>query len=120
LHLSDVDAVTKIVGHRNRVAATVASGATVRLGNQSAFATINGVIETTPQVFVRSLARGPYLTRSDVDTQRRVAVLGASVAEHLFAGRDAVGQQITIAGVRFRVVGVFASLGQSLAIDRDD
>jgi putative ABC transport system permease protein len=120
LDLSDVDAVAKIVGDRNRVAASVASGETVRLGSQSTFATINGVIETTPQVFVRDLARGSYLTRSDVDTQRRVAVLGATVAQRLFAGRDAIGQQINIAGVRFRVVGVFASLGQSLGIDRDN
>src|SRR5690242_19118490 len=90
LDLDDVDAVAKIVGDRNRVAATVASGETVRSGNLSTFATVNGVIETTPNVFVRSLARGTYLTRSDVDTQRRVAVLGAGVANRLFAGRDAV------------------------------
>jgi putative ABC transport system permease protein len=120
LNLADVDAVAKIVGDRNRVAATVASGETVRSGNISTFATINGVIETTPQVFVRRLARGTYLSRSDVDTQRRVAVLGATVARNLFGDRDAVGQQFTIAGVRFRVVGVFASLGQSLGIDRDN
>jgi putative ABC transport system permease protein len=120
LDLSDVDAVTKIVGSRSRVAATVASGETVRAGNLTTFTTINGVIETTPQVFVRGLARGTYLTRSDVDTQRRVAVLGASVADKLFAGREAVGQQVTIAGVRFRVIGVFAALGQSLGIDRDN
>ena len=31
-----------------------------------------------------------------------------------------MGQQITIAGVRFRVIGVFAPLGQSLGVDRDD
>src|SRR5262249_26327052 len=64
LDLSDVDAVTKIVGDRSRIAATVASGETVRSGNRSMFTTINGVIETTPQVFVRSLSRGAYLSRS--------------------------------------------------------
>jgi putative ABC transport system permease protein len=120
MDLSDVDAVSKIVGDRNRVAVTVASGETVAAGNVDTFATINGVIETTPQVFVRSLARGTYLSRSDVDTQRRVAVLGWSVAKTLFGDRDAVGQQITIAGVRFRVIGVFAQLGQSLGVDRDN
>ncbi|GAA2618949.1 ABC transporter permease [Dactylosporangium fulvum] len=119
MDLSDVDAVSKIVGDRNRVAVSVASGETVAAGNVDTFATINGVIETTPQVFVRSLARGTYLSRSDVDTQRRVAVLGWSVAHALFGDRDAVGQQVTIAGVRFRVIGVFAQLGQSLGIDRD-
>ncbi|GGM70447.1 ABC transporter permease [Dactylosporangium sucinum] len=120
LDLSDVDAVSKIVGDRSRVAVTVASGETVAAGTADTFATINGVIETTPQVFVRHLARGTYLSRSDVDTQRRVAVLGWSVAHALFADRDAVGQQITIAGVRFRVIGVFEQLGQSLGIDRDN
>jgi putative ABC transport system permease protein len=120
LDLSDVDAVAKIVGSRDRVAATVASGETVRAGNLSTFGTINGVTESTPSVFVRSLARGTYLARSDVDTQRRVAVLGWGVAHALFNGRDAVGQQVSIAGVRFRVIGVFASLGQSLGIDRDN
>src|SRR3954447_24792402 len=120
MDLTDVDAVSKIVGDRSRVAVSVASGETVAAGNAETFASINGVIETTPNVFVRHLARGTYLTRSDVDTQRRVAVLGWSVARKLFGDRDAVGQQLTIAGVRFRVIGVFEQLGQSLGIDRDN
>jgi putative ABC transport system permease protein len=119
LTLSDVDAVTRLVGDRSRIAATVTSGETVRAGTREKFSTVDGVLETTPRVFVRSLARGHYLTRSDVDTARRVAVLGAAVARSLFPDRDPVGQQVTIAGVRFRVVGVFADLGQSLGVDRD-
>jgi putative ABC transport system permease protein len=120
MSLSDVDAVSRVVGDRSRVAVTVASGETVRAGTQTRFTTVNGVLETTPTVFVRSIGRGGYLTRSDVDTARRVAVLGSSVAKQLFGDRDPVGQQITIAGVRFRVVGVFTPLGQSLGVDRDD
>jgi putative ABC transport system permease protein len=119
LTLSDVDAVAKIVGDRNRVAATVTSGETVRTGDKSTFATIDGVVETTRDVFVRGMSRGTYLTRSDVDTDRRVAVLGSGVAQRIFGDRDAIGQQITIAGVRFRVIGVFSPLGQSLGLDRD-
>jgi putative ABC transport system permease protein len=119
LQLSDVDAVSRIVGDRNRVAATVSSGETVRAGTTQKFASVLGVTDTTPKVFVRSLARGAYLTRADVDTNRRVAVLGAGVAKSLFGDRDAIGQQMTIAGVRFRVIGVFAPLGQSLGVDRD-
>jgi putative ABC transport system permease protein len=118
--LSDVDAITRLVGDRSRVAATVTSGETVRAGTRSRFSSVDGVLETTPKVFVRSLARGSYLTRSDVDTSRRVAVLGAAVARGLFPDRDPVGQQVAIAGVRFRVVGVFATLGQSLGVNRDE
>jgi putative ABC transport system permease protein len=120
LQLSDVDAVSRIVGDRERVAPTVSSGETVRAGTSQRFTSVLGVLDTTPRVFVRSLGRGSYLTRADVDTSRRVAVLGASVARALFGDREAVGQQITIAGVRFRVIGVFASLGQSLGVDRDN
>jgi putative ABC transport system permease protein len=120
LSLSDVDAVARIVGDRSRVAVSVTSGETVRAGTKAKFTSVNGVLETTPQVFVRSLARGSYLTRTDIDTQRRVAVLGYSVAKELFGDREPVGQQVSIAGVRFRVVGVFASIGQSLGVDRDN
>jgi putative ABC transport system permease protein len=119
LQLSDVDAVSRIVGDRTRVAATVSSGETVRAGTTQEFTSVLGVTDTTPNVFIRSLARGAYLTRADVDTNRRVAVLGAAVAKSLFGDRDAIGQQMTIAGVRFRVIGVFAPLGQSLGVNRD-
>lgn len=118
--LDDVEAVSRVVGDRSRVAVTVNSGETVRAGNRSRFTSVLGVLETTPQVFVRSLGRGTYLSRTDVDTARRVAVLGATVARELFGERDPVGRQISVAGVRFRVVGVFAPLGQSLGVDRDD
>jgi putative ABC transport system permease protein len=120
LTLSDVDAVSRVVGDPGRVAVTVTSGATARAGNRSDFTTVQGVLETTPSVFTRSVARGRYLTGADVDTSRRVAVLGASVARALFPDRDPLGQQVALAGVRFRVIGVFAPLGQSLGVDRDD
>jgi putative ABC transport system permease protein len=120
LRLDDVDAVTKLVGDRSRVAVATTSGETVRAGTHQRFASVTGVLETTPKVFVRSLARGSYLTRSDVETGRRVAVLGSAVATGLFGQRDAVGAQVNIAGVRFRVVGVLAPLGQSLGVDRDN
>lgn len=117
--LDDVDAVTRVVGDRSRVAVTISSGETVRAGSRSAYASMQGVLETTPSVFVRRLDRGTYLTRTDVSTGRRVAVLGAGTARQLFGDRDPIGRQITIGGVRFRVIGTFEQLGQSLGVDRD-
>jgi putative ABC transport system permease protein len=118
--LSDVDAVARIAGGRENVAATLSSGEEVRAGTATRFSSVLGVTESTPNVFVRTLAHGSYLSRSDVDTGRRVAVLGYGVARALFGDRDPVGQQMDVAGVRFRVVGEFAQLGQSLGVDRDD
>ena len=113
LTLSDVDSVARVVGDRQRVAATVTSGETLRAGNNEYFATVQGTTETVPDVFVRPVARGELLRRSDVDTRRRVVVLGAGVAERLFGDRDPIGRQLSIAGVRFRVVGVLERAGTS-------
>jgi len=119
LQLADVQEVARLVGDRNRVAASLSSGELVRAGTHRSFSTVQGVTETTDQVFDRRVLRGVYLSRSDVDTRRRVAVLGASTAAQLFADRDPIGRQITIAGVRFRVVGLLAAQGKSLGVDQD-
>jgi len=119
LQLSDVDEVARLVGDRNRVAASLSSGEQIRAGTSRSFSTVQGVTETTDKVFDRHVVRGAYLSRSDVDTRRRVAVLGSSTAAQLFGERDPIGRQVTIAGVRFRVIGIFASSGKSLGVDQD-
>jgi putative ABC transport system permease protein len=120
INLSDVDAVARVVGDRDRVTASVTSGETVRVGMKSTYTTVRGVLNNSMKVFVRGMAHGEYLSKVDVAAARRVAVLGSAVAQSLFGDRDPVGAQISIAGVRFRVIGLFAPLGQSLGVDRDD
>lgn len=119
LTLDDVDLLGRVVGDRDRVAVSIASGETVRLGSRQAFATVNGVNENVPNVFDRVVARGDYLSATDVDTRRRVAVLGSSIARKIFRDVDPLGRQISIAGVRFRVIGVFEKVGSTFGVDRD-
>ena len=119
LKLEDVDFLGRVVGNRESVATTVSSGEEVRVGSRTAFVTVNGTNENVPQVFDRPLARGRYLSRADVDTRRRVTVLGSQVARDLFGDRDPLGRQITVAGVRFRVIGVFAEVGSTFGVSRD-
>ena len=96
--MADVDTVARIAGGRDRLTATLSSGETVRAGVNSKFTSVLGVLETTPTVFTRALAQGTYVSRSDVDTGRRVAVLGYGVAQKLFGDRDPVGLQMDVAG----------------------
>ena len=119
LQLSDVEDVGRMVGDRSRVAASVTSGEIVRAGTRNQFVTVQGVTENTVSVFSRRVARGGYLSRSDVDTRRRVAVLGSSTAARLFGERDPIGRQVTIAGVRFRVTCVLTRQGSALGVDQD-
>ncbi|MBA2555698.1 MAG: ABC transporter permease [Geodermatophilaceae bacterium] len=119
LSLDDVDLLGRVVGDDRRVAVSVASGETVGVGRQETFVTVNGVNENVPNVFDRPLARGEYITGADVDTRRRVAVLGSTVVRRVFGDVDPLGRQVTIAGVRFRVIGVFAEVGSTFGVDRD-
>jgi putative ABC transport system permease protein len=92
---------------------TLSSGETVRFGSNEAFATVNGTNPAVPRVFARPVARGEYLRDSDVDTRRRVAVVGAGLVDVLFEGADPLGRTISLGGVRFRVIGVFEEVGSS-------
>jgi putative ABC transport system permease protein len=119
LTLQDIELLGRVTGDPRRVAVEVSSGETVRVGQRASFVTVDGVNENVPNVFDRPLARGDYITAADVDTRRRVAVLGASVAARLFPDLDPLGRQVTVAGVRFRVVGVFQRVGSTFGVDRD-
>ena len=119
LTLDDVDLLGRVVGDSRRVAVSVASGENVGVGRRETFVTVNGVNENVPNVFDRPLARGEYITASDVATRRRVAVMGATSVRRVFGDVDPLGRQVSIAGVRFRVIGVFAKVGSTFGVDRD-
>jgi putative ABC transport system permease protein len=120
LQLSDVELLERVVGRPRSVTTTVSSGEPVRVGGREVFATINGTNESTPYVFDRPLARGQYFRATDVDTRRRVAVLGSAVADQLFGDIDPIGRQVSIGGVRFRVLGVFTETGSTFGVSRDE
>ncbi|MCC5576631.1 ABC transporter permease [Microtetraspora sp. AC03309] len=119
LDLSDVAYVRRVVGDPSRVTVAVNSGEPVRVGRNEVFATLTGTDENVPGVFDRPLRRGRYLSETDVDTRRRVAVLGSEVAAKLFGDVDPIGRQVTVAGVRFRVVGLYETVGATFGVARD-
>ena len=119
LQLEDVEYLGRVIGNPEAVATTVSSGETVSVGSTEVFSTIAGTNENIPNVFTRPVARGEYLTATDVDTRRRVAVLGSGVSDELFGDLEPLGRQITIAGVRFRVIGVFEEVGSAFGVSRD-
>ena len=49
---------------------------------------------------------GRWLNSSDVVERRRVVFIGGRVREQLFGGRPVIGEQVSIAGMRFNVIGV--------------
>jgi putative ABC transport system permease protein len=120
LSLDDEEAISRIVGDPTRVTTTTTSGEQVRAGSAEAFVTVQGVDADYVTVFDRELVGGSFFTDGDVDTRRRVVVLGSEVAAELFGTIDPVGRQVSVAGVRFQVVGVFAERGSTFGVSQDD
>lgn len=119
LDLTDVAYVRRVVGDPAKVTVAVNSGESVRVGRTEVFATVTGTDQYMPNIFDRPLRRGRYLSSTDVDTRRRVAVLGSEVADKLFRDVDPIGRQITVAGVRFRVIGLYEPVGATFGVARD-
>jgi putative ABC transport system permease protein len=66
------------------------------------------------------IAEGASFTNEDVAKHQRVAVIGQTVVQELFAGQSAVGQNIKVNGSNFEVVGVLASKGSNGTTNEDD
>ncbi|RSN01245.1 permease [Nonomuraea sp. WAC 01424] len=119
LGLDDVAYVRRVVGDPGRVTVSLQSGETVRVGRVESFVTVVGTDQNLVNIFDRPLEKGRPLSETDVVTRRRVAVLGSEVADKLFGDLDPIGRQVTISGARFRVVGVYGTLGQTFGLSRD-
>ncbi|SEG74669.1 putative ABC transport system permease protein [Nonomuraea solani] len=119
LGLADVAYVRRVVGDPSKVTVSLQSGETVRVGRTEAFVTVIGTDQNLVNIFDRPIAKGRPLSETDVDTRRRVAVLGSEVADRLFGDLDPIGRQVTVSGARFRVVGVYTTVGQTFGLTRD-
>jgi putative ABC transport system permease protein len=117
--VADVEDLDRRLGGSALVSGNLASGETVRAGTVASFASVIGVTADFDEVLNRPVARGEFLTESDVLTGRRVAVLGASAADGLFPDADPIGRFVTIGGLRYRVIGEVERMGASLGVDRD-
>lgn len=87
--------------------ATKQSAVKIAGGSERMF--VNGVWPDYGHWMNRKIALGRGLTEDDERRRSTVAVVGATLGSKLFGGADPVGRDITVEGVRFRVVGVQAS-----------
>src|SRR5881396_1515198 len=69
-------------------------------------AAIRGVCPEYGEMRNEVPSEGRWISTSDEIERRRVCFMGGRIREQLFSGRPAVGEFVTIAGVRFEVIGV--------------
>ena len=104
-------------------ASPVVNASSVKLVFDSSSYEPSSFIGTTPSYLTAhsyKLAQGKSFTSAEVNSHKRVAVVGQTVAEELFAGQSAVGQIMKVDGANFEIVGVLAAKGSNGASNQDD
>jgi putative ABC transport system permease protein len=89
-------------------------------GDQNTTTTILGTTQDYPTVRAYQVWQGRFLTDTSVEQALRVAVLGATTADDLGLGADAIGSEISIGGIPFEVVGILQAKGTTSATSADD
>lgn len=118
---SDIEKIEKEATLIKAVSPIVRTGGQVIGGGNNWSTTIFGVSEDYFEIRNWELEYGEFFTDRDVKTNRKVALLGKTVANQLFPDQDAVGQKIRIRNVPFLVIGILKEKGQSgMGVDQDD
>lgn len=80
---------------------------------------VSGVYPDEFKIRRPNLLAGRFLNAFDIQERRKVAVIGTRVKEMLFGTGDAIGKEISIYGIHFRVVGVSEPAGLNNNAERE-
>lgn len=118
--LSDVQALERRALNLEAVSGLVLSTAQVRNDESIANITILGVGEQFPKILNLLPAEGLFFQKEEVDTGRRVIVLGAKTAQKLFGDEPPLGKSVKVNQTPFKVICVLAGMGNKLGLDLDE
>lgn len=79
-----------------------------------------GVTSYYEDVHSQYVARGRFITETDLRERANIAVAGKDLVNALFPNEEPIGKEIKIGGRVFRVVGVMGDLGSIFGQSRDN
>jgi putative ABC transport system permease protein len=103
-----------------RVVPELVSSATVSTKRAAQVLPITGTDSGWPSISNRGITQGLNFTQNDVQSRRRVAVIGPKLASKMFPGESAVGKQLRIGTTNYEVIGVFVKRGGGILGDQDN
>ncbi|MBN1571029.1 MAG: ABC transporter permease [Acidobacteria bacterium] len=113
LDLSDVDAIRETVPLVGAISPEImGNGITAVRGYRSHTLMVRAVRSSYGRIRNQTMATGRWLSPDDEVQKQRVVVLGAKAAEKLFGEMQPEGEEISLRGIRFIVVGVLKSKTQ--------
>jgi len=117
----DVELIKKDSRLVNAVTPIVQSGGQVIAGGNNWNTEIIGVSSDYFKIRNWALKNGNYFTDVDIKINRKVAILGSTIAEEVFPNQDPTGKTIRIRNIPFKVIGVLEDKGQAgMGRDQDD
>lgn len=119
LTLEDAQAIGELESV-DSVAPELSTSLFVEAGDESTTTTVIGTTAAYPTVRAYDVWQGTFLTDVSVDRDLRVAVLGATTAGDLGLAAADLGDEISIAGIPFKVIGILQAKGGSGFQDPDD
>ena len=105
IRLADLDEIAAL-SEVNEVAPSGSLNATAKFGYSDATVSLYGTTPSYYNVQGLKLKYGRFLKTTDINNASYVTVLAYSTAEELFGTADVVGEELTIGGRNFRVIGV--------------
>jgi len=93
----------------------------VKNGNREANGPyVIGADEFYPTGTAYNIGRGRFFTAAEVKHSALVVVLGSEVQEAIFPKEDPIGKDITVDGLRYRVVGILEKKGAQFGFSPDN
>jgi putative ABC transport system permease protein len=121
LTIDDADAIQREIYGVVGISPEVRSGSQIIAGNQNWNTQVLG--ESTGYFDLRKwpIVEGVSYTEQDQRSANKVAVVGRTITEQLFAGEDPIGKVLRIRNIPFVITGVLLSKGLSVSgQDQDD
>ncbi|MBU6231163.1 MAG: ABC transporter permease [Patescibacteria group bacterium] len=111
---SDADAISSEVANVSAVAPELDGRYQITARGTNTNTQVIGTVPAYTSIRNVEIADGNFFSDADVSARNKVAVIGPTTASDLFPdGAEPVGQQISIKGVLFTVIGVTQSKGSS-------
>ncbi|MGO9402944.1 MAG: ABC transporter permease [Terriglobales bacterium] len=81
---------------------------------------LRGVTANIGDMDVEEIATGRYITDTDNQHRDMVCMIGADVADKLYANLDPLGKTLTVDGQEFQIVGVAKRIGNTFGQSQDN
>ncbi len=120
LKLEDLSTLKQQVPYLEEAVGLVMGSAPIRYKNESKSTQVLGTTADYTKVRSHEFESGGFFTEADVNSGRKVAVIGYKIADEVFGSPYIVGEKFKLGEYRYTVIGVIAESGGQGSMSPDD